>query len=246
MAFQKGSYVPDLSFGTHFFQDLVEAGIRYLPLYPDDSSVVFNKAFFEKSENVLCHILPDCGNLDHVVKVIDVKASTGGRILRIAMSGEEGEAIAYLANADDLDQKEPDRLLHTRNATDSNPDEHWLWRQRMAETMASNIDPDQYGVKGIYLFGSTKNASSGPCSDIDLLIHFEGDDNARELLKSYLSGWDTSLCEMNYIRTGFKTEHLLDVHIVTDKDIEEKQSYAIKIGSVSDPARPLKMKSKKG
>lgn len=246
MAFQKGSYVPDLSFGTHFFQDLVEAGIRYLPLYPDDSSVIFNKAFFEKSENVLCHILPDCGNLDHVVKVIDVKASTGGRILRIAMSGDEGEAIAYLANADDLDQKEPDRLLHTRNATGSNPDEHWLWRQRMAEALASEIDIEQYGVKGIYLFGSTKNASSGPCSDIDLLIHFEGDDKARELLKSYLRGWDTSLCEMNYIRTGFKTEHLLDVHIVTDKDIEEKQSYAIKIGSVSDPARPLKMKSKKG
>lgn len=246
MAFQKGSYVPDLSFGTHFFQDLVEAGIRYLPLYPDDSSVIFNKAFFEKSENVLCNILPDCYNLDHVVKVIDVKASTGGRILRIAMSGEEGEAIAYLASADDSAVEESSLLLHTTAIHNSNPDEHWLWRQRMAETMASNIDPDQYGIKGIYLFGSTKNASSGPCSDIDLLIHFEGDDRTRELLKSYLCGWDVSLCEMNYIRTGFKTEHLLDVHIVTDKDIEEKQSYALKIGSVNDPARPLEMKNKKG
>ncbi|MCD4775115.1 MAG: nucleotidyltransferase domain-containing protein [Candidatus Aegiribacteria sp.] len=245
MAFQKGSYVPDLSFGTHFFQDLVEAGIRYLPLYPDDSSVIFNKAFFEKSKNVLSKILPNCDDLTHVLKVIDVKASTGGRILRIAMSGDEGEAIAYLATDDDLDQKEPDKLLHTRNAVDSNPDEHWLWRQRMAETMASNIDPDQYGIKGIYLFGSTKNATAGPCSDIDLLIHFEGDDRTREQLESYLNGWDVSLCEMNYIRTGFKTEHLLDVHIVTDKDIEEKQSYALKIGSVNDPARPLEMKTKR-
>ena len=36
VARKKGNYVPDVSFGTHFFQDLVESGIRYLPLYPDD------------------------------------------------------------------------------------------------------------------------------------------------------------------------------------------------------------------
>src|SRR5690606_9145834 len=36
IARQRSSYVPELSFGTHFFQDLVEANIRYLPLYPDD------------------------------------------------------------------------------------------------------------------------------------------------------------------------------------------------------------------
>ena len=34
VARQKGNYLPELSFGTHFFQDLVEASIRYLPLYP--------------------------------------------------------------------------------------------------------------------------------------------------------------------------------------------------------------------
>ncbi len=246
MAFRKGSYVPDLSFGTHFFQDLVEAGIRYLPLYPDDSNVIFRREFFEESENALCQLLPDCTDLSHVVKVIDVKASTGGRILRIAMSGDEGEAIAYLVSEDDSSQEESGLLPHTRLTSVSNPDEHWLWRQRMAENLASEIDPDKYGVKGIYLFGSTKNATAGPCSDIDLLIHTNGDDRTRELLASYLHGWDVCLCEINYIRTGFKTEHLLDVHIITDSDIKKKQSYAIKIGSVADPARPLAMKEIKG
>ena len=33
IARRTGDYLPDLSFGTHFFQDLVEAGIGYLPLY---------------------------------------------------------------------------------------------------------------------------------------------------------------------------------------------------------------------
>ena len=45
IARKKGNYVPDLSFGTHFFQDLVEAGIRYLPLFPGDDGQVFNELF---------------------------------------------------------------------------------------------------------------------------------------------------------------------------------------------------------
>lgn len=45
VARQKLKYVPELSFGTHFFQDLVESNIRYLPLYPDDDQVVFKESF---------------------------------------------------------------------------------------------------------------------------------------------------------------------------------------------------------
>lgn len=33
IARRKGHYVPELSFGTHFFQGLVESNIRYLPLH---------------------------------------------------------------------------------------------------------------------------------------------------------------------------------------------------------------------
>ena len=40
VARKRGNYVPDLSFGTHFFQDLVEASIRYLPLFPDDPEIL--------------------------------------------------------------------------------------------------------------------------------------------------------------------------------------------------------------
>ena len=53
VARRKGNYVPDLSFGTHFFQDLVEANIRYLPLFPDDPGVAFNERFLLGSPNVL-------------------------------------------------------------------------------------------------------------------------------------------------------------------------------------------------
>jgi len=36
IAVRKGSFVPEVSYGTHFFQELVEEGIFYLALYPDE------------------------------------------------------------------------------------------------------------------------------------------------------------------------------------------------------------------
>jgi hypothetical protein len=49
---------------------------------------------------------------------------------------------------------------------------------------------------------------------------------------------------MNYLRTGYETEGLLDVHLVTDEDIARQTSYAVKINAITDAARPLPMKTK--
>ena len=51
IAHKEGDYTPGVSFGTHFFLDLVEKGIHYLPLYPDDSAGSLNKSFFADSPN---------------------------------------------------------------------------------------------------------------------------------------------------------------------------------------------------
>lgn len=94
IARKKRNYVPDLSFGTHFFQDLVEAEIRYLPLFPDEAGNHFNEAFLLGASNQLAALLPEFAHLADTVRVIDVKAETGGA-LQIPMSGELNEAIAY-------------------------------------------------------------------------------------------------------------------------------------------------------
>ncbi|MDD5658210.1 MAG: PEP/pyruvate-binding domain-containing protein, partial [Elusimicrobia bacterium] len=96
IARREGGYQPDLSFGTHFFQDLVEAGIRYLPLYPDDADAVFNEAFLTGSPNVLSELLPDRKQFCETVRVIDVPAAAGGKILRLLMNGDRDRAVAYL------------------------------------------------------------------------------------------------------------------------------------------------------
>jgi pyruvate, water dikinase len=98
IARRQGSYVPDLSFGTHFFQDLVEAEIRYLPLYPDEGDNVFNEAFFRGARNRLPELLPDFAHVASAVRVIDIAAETDGRLLDVCMSGEEDEAVGYLAD----------------------------------------------------------------------------------------------------------------------------------------------------
>jgi len=99
IARQKGSYVPEVSFGTHFFQDLVEADIRYMPLYPDDPANQFNEDFLRQSPSVLAEISPTYRHLERIVRVIDVPAVADGRYLAVVMDGEADEALAYLRPA---------------------------------------------------------------------------------------------------------------------------------------------------
>jgi hypothetical protein len=103
------------------------------------------------------------------------------------------------------------------------------------------VDPICFGIKAMYVFGSTKNATAGPESDIDLIVHDAGDAEQRRMLSVWLDGWSLALAEMNYLRTGYKTDGLLDVEFVTDQDIANQTHYAAKIGAVTDAARLLQM-----
>ena len=96
IARQKGDYLPELSFGTHFFQDLVEANIRYLPLYPDDPGIAFNEDFMLGADNALPALLPEFAHLADTIRVIDVPQASGGRELQVLMNADEGRAVAYL------------------------------------------------------------------------------------------------------------------------------------------------------
>ena len=113
----------------------------------------------------------------------------------------------------------------------------------MAQKIASELDSQRFGIKAFYLFGSTKNATAGPASDIDILLHFQGSPQQEAELLLWLEGWSRCLSEMNFLRTGYRTAGLLDIHIVTDKDIAERSSFAVKIDAVTDPARKLPMKN---
>lgn len=96
VARQKDGFQPEVSFGTHFFQDLVEAGIHYLPLYPDEAGNNFNDAFLTRSANCLDDIVPGSSGFADTIHLIHVPAVAQGRKLTIAMDGETDQAVAYL------------------------------------------------------------------------------------------------------------------------------------------------------
>ncbi|HEX9114670.1 MAG TPA: PEP/pyruvate-binding domain-containing protein [Anaerolineae bacterium] len=94
----QGKNRPTLSYGTHFFQDLVESHIYPLAIYPGEPGNPFRKGFFDAALNALPFLLPDDARYADTVKVIDVGAVTGGRVLQMDMSGEQAKALAYLTH----------------------------------------------------------------------------------------------------------------------------------------------------
>ena len=73
IAYQDGSLIPDLSFGTHFFQDLVEMDIFYMAIYPDKKGVLFNREWLAGMANLLGELAPRDRQLEEVVRVCDAR-----------------------------------------------------------------------------------------------------------------------------------------------------------------------------
>jgi len=96
VARSRGEYEPDVSFGTHFFQDLVESGIHHLALYPDHPGIVFNEAFLRQPRNELAALVPEHADLEDVIRVVHVPAVTGGAYFSVAMDGRNERALGYV------------------------------------------------------------------------------------------------------------------------------------------------------
>jgi hypothetical protein len=88
--------VPEPSLGTHFFQDLLEAQIYPLAIYLDDPASVFNRAFFEGTPNHVGDFIQAEERIQAALRVIRVEDYRTGAGLRIVMSDEKSQAVAYL------------------------------------------------------------------------------------------------------------------------------------------------------
>lgn len=245
VAKKKQSYVPELSFGTHFFQDLVESNIAYIPLYPDDKDIIFAECFFKNQPNHLEEILPQYKKLSSVLRVIDITKFDKEKVLSVYMNADLNQAVAFLTKSIEKENSFTDDT-EKLGWKETGSDLHWRWRRYMAEQIVKEMDFIAYGVKGVYLFGSTDEETAGVCSDIDLLIHVDGDEEQRNSLSMWLEGWSLALEKINYLRTGRNCKGgLLDVHFVTDNDIVKGDSFATRIHSILYPATPLLVEDKK-
>lgn len=119
--------------------------------------------------------------------------------------------------------------------------DHASWREQVVQAMAESLDMERYGVKALYLIGSVKTREAGPCSDIDLLAHCLDDPSVNERLVSFFEGWGICLTLINNQKTGYQTHgSLIDLHIITDEDIRQGNSFAIMINNPVNGARLLK------
>jgi hypothetical protein len=88
IAFAREGYTPEVSYGTHFFQDLVESDIAYVPLYPDAEGSALDEAFLLSSDNQLATLDPELAPLAGVVHVVHVPSARSGRLLHVYLDAE--------------------------------------------------------------------------------------------------------------------------------------------------------------
>jgi hypothetical protein len=97
LAYSHKGITPEPSYGTHFFQDLVESQIYPLAVYPDLPGDLLNEEFFNHAKNQLAALLPEAADYADCLKVIDVAGERPNASLEISMDGER--AMAYFATS---------------------------------------------------------------------------------------------------------------------------------------------------
>jgi hypothetical protein len=100
VALEEAGHVPEVSYGTHFFQDLVEGQTIYLPVFPDDAATEFQREFFERSPNILLELFPHAGEYESVLRLIDVPNTTGGSFAQVVADAQHRQAVCFLDGAD--------------------------------------------------------------------------------------------------------------------------------------------------
>ncbi|MCI1655368.1 MAG: PEP/pyruvate-binding domain-containing protein [Lachnospiraceae bacterium] len=69
LADSRAGYQPELSYGSHFFQDLVESGILYTAVFEASSTRCFHPEWLKKSGNRLKDLFPDLKDLEDIIRI---------------------------------------------------------------------------------------------------------------------------------------------------------------------------------
>ncbi|MBM4338466.1 MAG: phosphoenolpyruvate synthase [Deltaproteobacteria bacterium] len=96
VALEEEGHVPEVSYGTHFFHDLIEARIIYLPVYPADPAAELHKKFFETSPNILLEWLPEAREYESILRLIDVPRVTEGAFAHVVADPQRQQAVCFL------------------------------------------------------------------------------------------------------------------------------------------------------
>jgi pyruvate,water dikinase len=91
--------VPDVSLGSHFFNDLVESNMLYLALHPALAGHRLDEGRLRTANNRLAELLPDDARMAAIIHVVDFPSAEDGRELWLNANCVDQEVLCYLAAA---------------------------------------------------------------------------------------------------------------------------------------------------
>lgn len=87
--------IPDVSLGSHFFNDLVEFGMLYIAIMPHNENHDINSDLILSLPNSLKDLMPDAAEWENALHVVD--SDKCGHIIQLHADSLEQRAILYLA-----------------------------------------------------------------------------------------------------------------------------------------------------
>jgi pyruvate, water dikinase len=97
LALMHEGLIPDVSLGTHFFNDLVEMDMLYLAVSPGREGHALHEEFLRQQPNQLAALLPAAQNLAEVLRVVDSAAQAGGQALFLHVDSMKQRGTCYWA-----------------------------------------------------------------------------------------------------------------------------------------------------
>ena len=97
VASNQSGFSAEPSYGTHFFQDLVESQIYPLAVYPEEPGDHLNWDFIRQSENQISQFIAEQTKASRCIKVIHIPTERSGYHLEIIMDGQSG--LGYLTQS---------------------------------------------------------------------------------------------------------------------------------------------------
>jgi hypothetical protein len=88
--------VPDVSLGTHFFNELVECDILYLALFPNRKDNLLNQQLLARMPNRLADLFPAAANRADVVRIINAADLPKGATFKLHAENVKQEVICYV------------------------------------------------------------------------------------------------------------------------------------------------------
>lgn len=89
--------VPEVSLGTHFFNQLVEDNVLYLALFPGRDGNLLNESFFRDMPNRLEALLPDAAEWTNALQVIDASDILGAKSLQVNANHAQQRVVCYVS-----------------------------------------------------------------------------------------------------------------------------------------------------